>query len=782
MASRKLVIEFVGDTAGLQKSTRKARDEVDGFERSAKSSSRGLATLGKAAAGAAVGVTGLAVVGSRLVKAYEESAKVSRQTEAVIKSTGAAAKVTAGDVADLSAAISTKSGIDDEAIQTGANLLLTFKNIRNEAGKGKDIFNQATQAAVDLSAAGFGSLDSASKQLGKALNDPVKGMTALGRAGVTFSADQKAAIAALMETGRASDRVKAQQLILREVMSQVGGSAAAQATPFMKLQVTLENLQETLGMYLAPAAEKAASELNRLLLQLQGGAEGSTKLKKVLDDIAATVRDMADAFRSAERAVRPVTSRLFPAVASAAAAVGGVFRGLARTVRAVFSGDIRGAFEGFKSTVANAMRYVLAVVRAQSAPFRAAGAAIGRAIVGGITGAFNAATGFVSNIGNSIRRWLNDATPFGDQVKVGPVRFRIPALARGGAIEGGQRGKDSVPALLMPGEHVLTAKEVQRMGGHGAVFAMRRQLGGGGQASGNRFSAGGLVTGMLARAKKYAGGPYDYGGGHGGFGRRGPRGGFDCSGYVSTILGPSVLGSPMAVRQPMAGALLSAKGPDDGPVVVGIRGSSGRNAHTMIRVGNQYFEAGGGGGARQVGGWNGSFDWFKPRGVAGARVTGNQDTARPRARRFTSGSVSASGNAAKRPTGYVMKNGKKVPTFGSSFGGSPNTSMAANPGGSFLRIPETSTDGGFALSGGTAAALAQGGADGTSPAVDNSRELLAAIRSELAAMNSRAAALGSGAEGALAKAVTLVVSGQVGGTVGLTGSAPGYGPGLHARY
>ena len=37
-----------------------------------------------------------------------------------------------------------KSGIDDEAIQSGENLLLTFTDIRNEVGKGNDIFNQAT--------------------------------------------------------------------------------------------------------------------------------------------------------------------------------------------------------------------------------------------------------------------------------------------------------------------------------------------------------------------------------------------------------------------------------------------------------------------------------------------------------------------------------------------------------------------------------------------------------------------------------------------------------------
>ena len=46
-----------------------------------------------------------------------------------------------------------KTGVDDEAIPSGENLLLTFTNIRNEAGKGNDVFDQATTATLDLSVA-----------------------------------------------------------------------------------------------------------------------------------------------------------------------------------------------------------------------------------------------------------------------------------------------------------------------------------------------------------------------------------------------------------------------------------------------------------------------------------------------------------------------------------------------------------------------------------------------------------------------------------------------------
>lgn len=50
--------------------------------------------------------------------------------------------------------------------------------------------------------------------------------------------------------------------------------------------------------------------------------------------------------------------------------------------------------------------------------------------------------------------------------------------SKGGAIDGpGPKGKDSVPMLAAPGEHVLTAKDVDLMGGQQGVYEFRRNLG-----------------------------------------------------------------------------------------------------------------------------------------------------------------------------------------------------------------------------------------------------------------------------------------------------------------
>ncbi len=128
--------------------------------------------------------------------------------------------MSAKDVGSLAESISFKTGIDDEQIQAGQNLLLTFTRIRNEVGKGNDVFDQATRSAVDLAAGMHTDLKSASLQLGKALNDPVRGITALQRAGVQFSGAQRDQIKQWVEQG---DAIKAQKLVLREINKELRG-------------------------------------------------------------------------------------------------------------------------------------------------------------------------------------------------------------------------------------------------------------------------------------------------------------------------------------------------------------------------------------------------------------------------------------------------------------------------------------------------------------------------------------------------------------------------------
>ena len=171
------------------------------------------------------------------------SEKVTAQTNAVLKSTGGIANVTQKQIEDLGTSIMRKSGMDDEAVKSAENLLLTFTNVRNEAGKGNDVFSQATKITADLSVAFGKDLNSSAILVGKALNDPVKGLSALSRVGIQFSEDQKKVIKGLVESG---DTMQAQKLILKELETQVGGSAAAYGQTLSgKLNIAKEDRKST---------------------------------------------------------------------------------------------------------------------------------------------------------------------------------------------------------------------------------------------------------------------------------------------------------------------------------------------------------------------------------------------------------------------------------------------------------------------------------------------------------------------------------------------------------
>ena len=195
------------------------------------------------------------VIGGNLVAAAYESQKVLKQTEAIITATGSAAGMTAKQISDFANELALKTGIEDEAIQKSLNLLLTFKAVRNEVGEGNDVFNRAAAAALDLGNV-FGSADAAAVQLGKALSNPVKGITALTRSGVDFTESQKTQIKTLAASGKI---LEAQKIILGEVEAQVGGTAAAGATSFDKMKVAVDNVQENLGELLLPVIEKLAN-------------------------------------------------------------------------------------------------------------------------------------------------------------------------------------------------------------------------------------------------------------------------------------------------------------------------------------------------------------------------------------------------------------------------------------------------------------------------------------------------------------------------------------------
>jgi hypothetical protein len=148
--------------------------------------------------------------------------------------------------------------VDADVIKATQTKLATFGNLTKSVGTAGGAFDRATKAALDMAAAGFGTAEGNAVSLGKALQDPIKGITALGKSGVTFTEQEKEKIKALTESGKL---LEAQEIILKAVEGQVGGTAEASASSFDKMKFALAGVSDTFGDMLLPVIDAIAPKL-----------------------------------------------------------------------------------------------------------------------------------------------------------------------------------------------------------------------------------------------------------------------------------------------------------------------------------------------------------------------------------------------------------------------------------------------------------------------------------------------------------------------------------------
>jgi len=190
------------------------------------------------------------------LQAFAVQERASAKLEAVLKSTGYAAGFTAAQLERLAANRQRITTFGDEASIAMMAVLATFKEIQGPT------YLRAVKAIQDMATVMDQDLKSAAVQVGKALNDPVKGVAALGEVGVSFTEKQKKLIKTLVETNQVA---KAQAIILQELESEFGGAAEAVAgTASGKIQQmknSLGDLAEVIGSQLAPVVTAWADDL-----------------------------------------------------------------------------------------------------------------------------------------------------------------------------------------------------------------------------------------------------------------------------------------------------------------------------------------------------------------------------------------------------------------------------------------------------------------------------------------------------------------------------------------
>lgn len=226
-------------------------------------------------AGAAASVAGGIIIGALAgtITAAEGAATAQARLEQVFRSMGDTTGRGAADAMKYADSLELITGVDGDLIMLSQAKLATFAEVSSETARMAGIFDRATAATVDLAAAGFGDAASNAVQLGKALNDPIKGITAMTRSGITFTKVEQEKIKMLTLSGR---QLEAQNIILAAVEKQVGGVAAATANDSEKMKVAFGQISESVGMALLPALNQFTAWLQKVTPHIRSFIENNS--------------------------------------------------------------------------------------------------------------------------------------------------------------------------------------------------------------------------------------------------------------------------------------------------------------------------------------------------------------------------------------------------------------------------------------------------------------------------------------------------------------------------
>lgn len=267
-----------------------------------------LARLGPVglAAGAALGA--LSIGARAAVREFQETEQRVLRLDAVLRATGTAAGVTSGEIVELASAIQRATTATDNQVLEAAAALATFRSVAGET------FRTTLRLGADMAEVFGGDVRSSVTQLGKALEDPIQGLTALRRIGVTFSESQREVIENFVRTG---DVAQAQRAILAGVEEQLGGAAAGAAggVAGAAKRVSdawsdlLKRFADTTG--LAGAARSALEALAGTLNAMESAITPADPRER-LNTVQQQLRSGVGAFGAMEEAIARATGQPAP--------------------------------------------------------------------------------------------------------------------------------------------------------------------------------------------------------------------------------------------------------------------------------------------------------------------------------------------------------------------------------------------------------------------------------------------------------------------------------------
>ena len=462
-----LSVAISGDASGLSRSLAKAQSDLARFGEAASSAGKGLSLKLTAP---------LAALGAVSLRGFDAQAKAVAGLENRLRRFGDAAGELSAKYQREASRLQDVTLFGDEEILGGVtNQLLTFGNI---AG---DVFDRTQAAALDVATTLGTDVQSAAIQLGKALNDPSQGLTALSRSGITFTDQQKEQIKALQDSNRL---LEAQGIILTEVERFYGGAAQAAAQagtgPFKQAANAVGDAFESIGAAvadtfgpLAGVVKRAAEDFKAAFDALPSGAK---RAAVALAAFAASVGPALVAVGALAKALAAIKlARAASGLAGLSASVGGLavllnpvtlgLLALGATAAVIVAnfGEVRDflsrempqaveaateAFRGVRAAIASAVANVADAVRpalsAAADLWREHGDTVVRLLGDGLAGAVTVAGAVVEGVARAVGLLARI---------VGPVLSAAIALADAAFSGAGSRAgefADAIRAAVRP--------------------------------------------------------------------------------------------------------------------------------------------------------------------------------------------------------------------------------------------------------------------------------------------------------------------------------------------
>lgn len=369
---KKLQVEILGDASSLSKSFRQASSEGSRFGEAMDSTKEHFSRLGEVVrdvGGAFLGVgAGVSIIEGfkGAVEAMHSLDLANAATENALRATHDVSGQTADGINKYADQLQNLTGVNRVAIQGSENLLLAFTNVRGQG------FQRATKDALDLSTAMGIGLTSATKMVGKALQDPAHGFTALQRAGVVFSQSQKETIKKLEETGHSA---QAQDMIFAGLEGRFKGAAAAAGDTLPGQINILKGRLNDLGVELAdklvPAFSSAVGWINDHWPQIsqvigrvaeQVGAAYATYIRPAIGFLITEGQQAVQWVQANWPQISAVAERVFGDIKQVITTTVAIAEGLWQRFGDVILSQARATWEFVRGTIQNALTVIRGII------------------------------------------------------------------------------------------------------------------------------------------------------------------------------------------------------------------------------------------------------------------------------------------------------------------------------------------------------------------------------------------------------------------------------------